>query len=166
MLNRESVLELLTYVPSEGKLFWRVNASSRARIGDEAGTPDEYGYTVIRIAGKGYKAHRLVWLIETGSWPEGQLDHRDEDKANNRFGNLRVATQVQQMLNITPANSTSTSGYRGVSWFAQYQKWKGTFMFRGVKRFVGHFDCPKEAYEAVQAAKLKLVKEIQDGTQG
>lgn len=155
MLTQSKLLELLTYDKDTGKFYWKISKRT-GLAGTEAGTVDSDGYRVIRIDGRGYKAHRLAWLFVTGHWPLTQLDHKDQDKLNNRYDNLRELSAADQMVNVTPANVNSSSGYRNVSWYTALGKWKGTFMRHGKKIFVGHFDCPKAAYEAVQAKKLEV----------
>ena len=65
--------------------------------GKVIGTRDRYGYLVYNILGKQYKVHRLVWLLETGKWPSGVIDHIDGIKDNNRFSNLRDTTQKSKL---------------------------------------------------------------------
>jgi hypothetical protein len=155
MLTQERLKSILSYEEETGIFRWRIEASTRARTGSVAGTVDCDGYTVIRIAGKGYKAHRLAWLYVHGVFPEKVIDHINEQKRDNSIRNLRLVTTSENNQNITPPNLFSTSGLRGVSWFEQYGKWKGTFQVMGKKIFVGYFDDKHDAYRAVQLERLK-----------
>jgi hypothetical protein len=121
---------------------------------------DSDGYTVIRICGRGYKAHRLAWLYVYGTWPTLQIDHIDEGKRNNALANLREATPSENLQNISHGNTGSASGLRGVSWFSQYGKWKACFQLAGRKFFVGHFDDKHAAYAAVLDAKRVALEAI------
>ena len=60
------------------------------------------------------RAHRVIWAMMTGRWPDDEIDHRDRDPANNRWENLREATHSLNMLNRDEP-STNTSGVKGVS---------------------------------------------------
>ena len=50
----------------------------------------------------------------TGDLPTGQVDHRDTNRANNRWGNLRLATLTQNNRNVGIQRNNST-GFKGVS---------------------------------------------------
>lgn len=49
------------------------------------------GYLTLRLNGKGYSVHRLVYLTFVGEIPDGmQINHIDEDKHNNTPSNLNL----------------------------------------------------------------------------
>lgn len=144
-MTAELARSLWDYDPQTGVFLWRITASTKAKAGQVAGTRDVYGYTILRYAGKGYKAHRIAWLYVYGAWPTLLLDHINQDKSDNRIANLREV------------DGPSASGVRGVSWFSQYSKWKATIMHRGRKFFLGHFDRIEDAKAAYQTAKAALV---------
>lgn len=63
---------------------------------------DGYGYLLVGLSEDGKKklfsVHRLVWEAFNGKRPEGmQINHIDEDKANNRLDNLNLMTPKQNM---------------------------------------------------------------------
>lgn len=49
--------------------------------------------------------------------------------------------------------ANNTSGYRGVSWAAQNRKWRAQITVDGKNIVLGHFDKPKDAYNAYRKAK-------------
>ena len=155
-MNAETLRRILNYNPSAGEFTWRVPVGGRARVGEKAGTPDQHGYVIIRYRGKGYKAHRLAWLYVYGLWPKGILDHKDGDAGNNSISNLREADGTLNGLNVSAPSRNTTSGRRGVSWFAQYQKWKASIQYAGRKYFLGHYNDPDEAEEVYLLAKALL----------
>ena len=60
------------------------------------------GYYMVNLYRNNVKknslVHRLVWLAFNGAIPEGlQINHRDEDKANNALLNLELVTPSQNM---------------------------------------------------------------------
>lgn len=67
--------------------------------------------------------HRLAWLMVTGAWPAGNVDHMNRSKADNRFTNLRDVTQSQNMHNTrrqrAPASGEEGLGYSNGSWWAR-----------------------------------------------
>ena len=40
--------------------------------------------------------HKFVWILKTGSEPNSTIDHKDINKLNNQFSNLRLATRQEQ----------------------------------------------------------------------
>lgn len=153
MVTRERVLELLTYEPDTGRFFWKARRGVKA--GTEAGTLTKKGYRAISIDGKKYYAHRLAWLVETGKWPVGRLDHVSRVRSSNRFLNLREATDAENQQNRS-RGSNNTSGYMGVTWHKQHQKWRSQISAFGRYHHLGVFDTLEEAAEAYAAAKARL----------
>ena len=51
------------------------------------------GYLLINIDGKNMKWHRVIWVAFNGKIPDGlQINHIDENKANNSLENLELVT--------------------------------------------------------------------------
>lgn len=111
--------ELFTYI--DGKLY-REN-SYGALV--EVGGPNPAGYRKIKLFGKVYLTHRLIWCYFKGYMPKAEIDHEDHDRQNNRIGNLREATHLMNTQNAT-LNCKNTSGVSGVSWCKLHKKYKVT----------------------------------------
>ena len=100
------------------------------RYGREVGTINARGYininAVIKNAGESVncsiRAHQLAWVLETGKYSE-QLDHRDRDRTNNKWTNLREATTLENNRNRKVFDK-SRSGVTGVIWQAQRKQWQ------------------------------------------
>lgn len=157
MLSKGEVESLLDYDPLTGLFRWKHAVSSRAKMGSVAGTLDRDGYVVIRIKGRGYKAHRLARLLLSGSWPEDEVDHINRVRSDNRACNLRDVSAFENSTNTDFSHSLGRSGVRNVTWFSQYQMWKAAFMHRGKKIFVGYFETVEAASMAVCKARRSLV---------
>ncbi len=153
-LSANYLREILNYDPETGIFTWKVCRGS-SRAGNVAGSKGGDGYTQISINGKSYKAHRVAWLYVTGEWPEYQVDHRNGVKHDNKWNNLREATQAQNGQN-QKLRRTNVSGYLGVCWCAKYSKWQAQIMVNKRNRFLGIFDDPAEAHNAYLAAKAEL----------
>lgn len=97
-LSAERARELLEYNPDTGELRWRVSRG-RVKAGAIVKSKQMGGYVQVGIDSRVYLAHLVIYLIVTGSWPKDEIDHRDLDKANNRWGNLRPATRLQNLAN-------------------------------------------------------------------
>lgn len=72
-LTAERARELLVYDPETGALNWRVARGCRS--GALAGTRTSEGYTQVEIDYRLYRAHRVIWLMQTGKWPNDHLEH-------------------------------------------------------------------------------------------
>lgn len=122
--------------------------------GTVAGCVGAAGYIVIRIDGKNYRAHRLAWLHVHGEWPPGFLDHKDCDKLNNRFDNLRPASFADSSRNQRRPRS-NTSGLKGVCWNEKSRKWQAGIKVNRRSIHLGLFDDREEAAAAYAAAAKK-----------
>ena len=145
---------MLNYDPETGVFTWKVKPSRRVRVGATAGCQDKDGYWQIKIEGRLYFAHRLAWLIETGSWPEHSIDHIDGARGSNKFSNLRDVAQSQNMQNQRRAMSTSKSGLLGViSPQPGKRRFAASINTGGKQRRIGWFDTAEAAHEAYIAVK-------------
>jgi hypothetical protein len=155
-MNFETAASLFEYDPMTGVIRWRYWPGGRGRANGVAGTVDRDGYIVIRHLGKGYKAHRIAWLLTHGVWPSGVIDHINGKKSDNRISNLRDVDIVTNAQNLTGAPKNGASGLRWVSWFSQYKKWKASFSFNRKRYFIGYFDDPHQAHEAAKRARAEM----------
>lgn len=152
-VTAEKLRELLDYDPETGVFTWRVVRRGSRGVGSVAGVPNPAGYVQIRIDGRLYYAHRLVWLWMFGEWPKAYVDHVNRDPADNRLKNLRAATNLQNQGN-TKLQRNNTTGFRGVSWSRQRQKYTATLRANGKNQHLGVFRCPTAAHLAYcKAAK-------------
>ena len=77
------------------------------------GSLDKDGYLILKVKERQFKAHRIAWLLNYGTFPKREVDHIDRNKTNNRIENLRESNRREQNLNkdIDPNKQT---GVRGV----------------------------------------------------
>ena len=100
-------------------------------------------------------AHRLAWLYHYGQWPNGDLDHINEVKDDNRISNLREATRAQNMQNVR-RHKHNTSGYKGVSWMPDRHKWRAYIFVNYKQQHIGLYNSPEEARDARRSAETRL----------
>lgn len=113
MLTQEYLLQTFNYNPTTGILSLKKKIKYlNKEIGDEAGHLAKSGYRSVGIKGKEYRVHRIIYLMQTGKWPDNQIDHIDRIKDNNRWTNLRDATPSENSCNVTTTNAL---GIKGIS---------------------------------------------------
>ena len=172
ILKIETLRKILRCDPDTGKLFWRdrtpdlfpygkQTAEHRCRrwnshfSGKEAFTADDgAGYRQGTIFDRKYRAHRVIWAMETGAWPDDQIDHIDQDRSNNRFPNLREATSKENCRN-TSMRRDNKSGTTGVYWDKATQKWAVRVMIEGHNKNLGRFRCITAAIISRKVAEVR-----------
>ena len=158
MITQTRLRELLEYAPETGEFTWKVS-HPRAAVGAVAGAADHYGYIVIRLDTRLYKAHRLAWLYVHGVWPEKNIDHINRIKNDNRMVNLRLADQSANMHNVD-ARVNSKSGVAGVTWRADRKKWNARIKVGYKNLNLGLFDDVAAAIAARRSAETRLLQAI------
>lgn len=150
--------EIFQYDPETGNIYWKIRKQRRGgftRPGDIAGTRTE-GRIQIKFEGKFYKAHRLAWFLQTGEWPENDIDHEDNNGFNNRWKNLRKATRSQNNRNgNNKLRSDNKSGIRGVSFRKDTGKWHARFYLNGKAIMLGDFVELEDATKARRSAEAQ-----------
>lgn len=113
--NQAELVAILDYNPATGDLVWkdRISGSTRRKGGGIAGYVRPDGYRTIDIGKKPYFAHRVIWCMVTGDWPERDIDHKNRIRNDNRWLNLRSATESQNAAN-TSYRKPNKAGARGV----------------------------------------------------
>lgn len=104
---------------------------------------------------KGLRMHRLITNAPDGM----DVDHINGDKLDNRCSNLRICTRQQNCWNV-PTPRHNTSGYKGVQWRKDRQKWIAVIRVDNNLKRVGSFDTPQEASLAYQEAAKKYFGEF------
>ena len=157
-ITKELLHEFLDYNEQTGWLVWKVHRGGTARKGARAGTIDYEGYRLVSIYNKTYKAHRLIWMYMTGSWPVGVIDHIDRNPDNNKFDNLRDCSHSDNAHN--KFSSRGKSSYQGV--YLDSKSGRPTAMIRlnGKPRYLRSFDTEEEASIAYLSVKKQLIPEI------
>ena len=115
---------------------------------------DGYGYWVVRIEDRLYRAHRIIYALIHGKDPLDRLvDHIDGNGLNNVEGNLRIATHVQNSCN-SKKPSSNTKGFKGV--FPRKDRWRAKVTFKGKPYLFGSHATPEEAHAAYVVGSKQL----------
>lgn len=163
-ISAEYLRSVLAYDPEIGIFIWRYRPDMPRKWNTRwAGKRAGYvvrGHIKIQIDGDaGHYAHRLAWLYMTDEWPVEQIDHINGVRADNRWSNLRAATDTENKLNKGP-QANGSSGYRGVYFIAEIARWRVRITREGHTFSVGMFDTLKEAVAARRKAEQELFGEF------
>ena len=144
MLTQKRLKELLHYCPETGVFTWKIKRHNKVKIGDVAGSIDSKGYWSIGIDNKRYRVHRLAILYVNGCFPKHVTDHKDRNKLNNRYDNLRAISNQHNLHNSGNCINNS-SGVKGVSWNKTCQKWVAQIKINYKVKYLGLYSDFAEA---------------------
>lgn len=147
VLTQKELKARYTYDEKTGKIF------SKYR---EVGWLHPDGYIRISVDRKLYLAHRLAWLYIYGELPSKELDHINQNKADNRICNLRLADRHQNSQNTNKARKHSKLGVVGVS--KNGNRYTAQIGFKGARIKLGYFDTLEQASACYQNAKRKILE--------
>lgn len=167
VLSIGTLRELLICDPVAGKLYWRERPidmfasiaaaktwNARFANNEALNVTQTKGYKQGRIFYKRYMAHRVIWAMHHGKWPDGEIDHENHIVTDNRIGNLRDATNTENQRNAK-MRVDNTSGCTGVHWSEQRGKWVAQIRVDGKAKHIGIFPDLDDAIEARKAANIK-----------
>ncbi len=151
--------EVLDYAPDSGRFLWKKAIGHRAKLGVEAGSLRKSGYRIISIHGHEFYAHRLAWRYMTGENPPRVIDHVNGDPSDNRWTNLRRATQRQNCGN-SRVHKNNAIGVKGVSFEASRNKWRAQISRYGKNTLIGRYASVEEARSAYAVAASAVFGEF------
>jgi hypothetical protein len=114
-------------------------------------------YLSVNNDGKLILAHRLAWYLFYGQWPEGEIDHIDRDKHNNRISNLREAKHWENLQNRPTPGARNLEGkkLRGVYHTQRGTPYEVKFVCNNEHYYLGRF---KSLYAAAVAYNEKATE--------
>lgn len=159
----------------DGELYWKARPESHFQkpadhkafmtrmAGKKAGKVGSKGYVHIgmRINGDAVcmSAHRVVWAIHYGRWPEETIDHIDRNRTNNRIENLRDVSMSINLKNRPDATPLPI----GVEIYDG--KPRASIVIGGIKVGIGNFPSVKSAecaYQSVLNAAICGAQMVRD----
>lgn len=127
--NLDRLKEILDYDQSTGAVTWR-------------------------ISGRGIKTARAGYV---DSIPDGQIDHINGCRTDNRIANLRIATHAENCRN-QQKRPVNTTGFKGV---VRYQdKFLAQIKKNGKGHYLGIFPTAEAAHAAYCEAAMRLYGEF------
>ena len=122
-------------------LSWKKHGRFESKNGSHITHMNDSGYYQVRVAGRLWRAHRIIWEMHNGPIPDGfQIDHKDTNRANNKLENLRISTNSQNCSNRNGNQKQESSKYKGASWRPDKKKWRSYIVLNQKQYNLGHYD--------------------------
>ena len=146
MITQKLLHDLFYY--NENKLFNKITRNWKSKKDTFSAKLRKDRYFDIKINGKMYLMHRLIYIYHFGNIEDGKyIDHIDGNRMNNDINNLRVVTHQQNCF-----NTVKTLGY----YFEKCTgKYKAQIMLNNKKISLGRYKTENEARIAYLTAKEK-----------
>lgn len=161
------LLRALVGQDESGQLVWKERTAETHYKSDwqkwnaeQAGKPaftfrSSWGYLWGRIYRRHYNAHRVIWALHYGKWPDHVIDHINGDCGDNRIENLRDVPHRSNMKNAKRSVSNS-SGRTGVTYHSKNKRYIAFIKANYISKHLGSFKTFDEAVAARVAAEGEL----------
>ena len=153
-ITREVALQYVQPNFETGKLYWKTRRGGTAVVGGEVGHMTRDGYVKVKLEGKSYPVHRIMWLLAYGEHPDRFVDHINGNRVDNRICNLRLVNKSENARNRR-ATRNSVSGLNGVVWANDRNKWRAFIRWNNRLEHLGSHE---DFFEAVCARKSAEVR--------
>lgn len=154
MIDQETVKKLFHYDAESGKLLWRYGNGRNVKPWQEAKALNGKGYVCVKVLGKNYPAHRIIWLYVHGDFPKQFIDHKNRVRNDNRLCNLRDVSRSDNAQNIS-LPSHNKSGHIGVSWIKTHNSWTVYVAVNKKNKWLGYYKNLDDAITARKEAEKK-----------
>lgn len=143
---------ILSYDREDGSFVWLV-ARGPSKSGTPAGSITKSGYLVISINHHKFMGHQIAWAFEHEEWPSHDIDHRDLNKSNNVFSNLRPSIFSLNGANTRSRHKLNVLLPKGVT-IHRDGRYQSQIRKDGKNFYLGLFNDPQEAHRIyVEKAK-------------
>jgi len=146
--------ETLRYDKVTGGLHWKYRRKFQREIDGPAGYADPKGYRYLKINNRRYAAHRIIWCMVNGGWPNGFIDHINQNPSDNRIENLRVVSRSDNAKN-TKVRCDNSSGVIGVSWHSNKKRWVARINVNRKRIELGSYLTIEEAIKVRAKAEIE-----------
>lgn len=130
------------------KKVWRAELSRCYNVNDTRYS--DYGGRGIKVSNDFHSFNQ--WLEYVLSLENALKDGYSIDRINNDYGyfrgNIRWATSKEQIQNRR-LRKDNKSGYKNVTFSKWANKWQSYIPFNGKRKYIGYFESPEQAVEAL-----------------
>ena len=175
-LTRDLLLKLVDYDPDAGTLVWRKRTQkmmehkhsaamfNTSYAGKNVGTTSPASKDIrVFLGGKTYSVRSLIYLIMTGSFPDGRTVNLSGEKHNLRWQNIATMADVKQAKKDGVAlakekadSEINRTPYPGVVWSGQLERFVAIIYFGFAMMVVGSFRTAEAATEAREARIMEM----------
>jgi len=136
----------------DGKIYWKFPIGRKIKIGSEAGSASTKGYYRVKINGKSYRRHRIVYEMHFGVIPIGMVvDHINDRAGDDRIENLQILTERQNSAKQRVSKNirrTNKSGVTGVHWDEKRGAWRAKIRIGRKTMHIGYYSSLSVAAKA------------------
>lgn len=178
-ITQEYLSECLDYDQETGDLVWKIRPLSHFHCvknaenwntehalniaGNVIKNVSNKSYLTINISSAQFLAHRLIFVIMSGSWPKLEVDHIDGNGLNNAWSNLREASKTENNRNAR-LRSDNPSGRLGLIKPKNRKKWMASIGVNGETIILGWYKSKQAAIIRRIAGELKYGYHPNHGT--
>lgn len=155
--THENLKKWVNYNPITGVFTWNKSPTNSIKIGDSVGNKTNTGYMEACVLGKRVLQHRLAFFYMTGIWPADQIDHKNMIRSDNRWDNLREATNCQNTYNRLTYNKL---GLKNVYYHPQSGKYNVKIVINGKTKSFGYYSDVELADLVAREAREKYLGEF------
>lgn len=146
--------EQFDVLPERGVLIRKWSKQRPDLVGTEAGYVDNCGYVRVAFAGRKYLRSHLMFALAHGRMPQGQIDHINRIRTDDRPENLREVTHHQNMWNRTPMRRDLPMGVT-----FRDGRYEAAVMCNGKRHRLGRFDTVEAAHTAYETKRKEFFSE-------
>lgn len=158
-ITRKLLENFFTYDQTSGRLSRSVGYSNTKE--SLSGTLNTDGYYEFKVGNLRLKAHRIIWFMVYGEWPE-QIDHINGVRTDNRLKNLREVSSLDNSKNR--ARLKSATGETGVGFTGSLKNpYISRIVDMGKIIHLGVFKTLEEAVAARKTAEEKYGYHLNHG---
>lgn len=152
-ISQETLNHWFIYDKCTGNWTYRFN-TKQGLTGENATVKHSAGYLTVRVGKKDYLAHRLAFMYVLGRFPFDQVDHINQNKADNSWNNLReVNNQINHQNESLSCNNKVK--VTGVCLHKPTNKYRAYIMVNKVHKHLGLFNTVEEAKLAREKANIR-----------
>lgn len=152
LLDKKTIRKWFNYDYTTGNFTHKFTTLS-GDAGKDATAIHSSGYRTIRIGGKDYLVHRVIFIYMENYLPI-QVDHINHNRSDNKWNNLREVTNRENHLNESIA-SNNTSGILGVALHKATNKYRAYIMIHKKQIHLGLYNSIEEAKLSREKANTK-----------